>query len=78
VLVDLAFAVAIISRSARARAAAAGLEQVRPADVAEGIGIAELTLSHRGGAEQGSVLSQLELKLMGDPQAFRRFLASEV
>lgn len=76
VLVELAFAVAIISRFARARAAAEGLEQVRAADVAEGIGIAELTLSH--GAQQDSMLSQLELKLMGDPQAFRRFLASEV
>jgi lysine-N-methylase len=78
VLVELAFAVALASRFARARAAAAGLAQVRPADVAEGIGIAELTLSHSSGAQAGSVLSQLELKLMSDPQAFRRFLASEV
>ncbi len=74
-LVDLGFAVALISRYARARAAAAGLSQVREADVAEGIGIAELTLSHD--AEQGMVMSQLRLQLMSDPDAFRKLLASE-
>jgi lysine-N-methylase len=74
-LVDLGFAVALISRYARARAAAAGLSQVREADVAEGIGIAELTLSHD--AEQGMVMLQLRHQLMSDPNAFRKLLASE-
>jgi lysine-N-methylase len=76
-LVDLGLVVAIVSRYARARAAAAGLSQVRSSDVAEGIGIAELTLSHQAFGEQGFVLSQLRLSLMSDPGAFRRFLASE-
>jgi lysine-N-methylase len=76
-LVELGLAVTVISRYARARASAEGLTAVRPSDVAEGIGVAELTLSHQSAEREGYVLSQLRLKLMSDPDAFRQLLASE-
>lgn len=78
VLVDLGLAVALISRYARARAAAEGLREVRKMDVAEGIGAAELCLSHQATEGESTVLSQLRLKLMSDPDAFRRFFGSEL
>jgi len=77
VLVDLGLVTALISRYARARAAAEERSEVGVSDVLEGIGIAELLIA-RPSAEEGGVLANLRLRLMSEPESFRAFLASEV
>lgn len=78
VLVDLALMTSLISRYARAHAAAEGRTQVTELGVKEGIGIAELLFSHQGDAGQGVVLQQLRLKLLMNPDDYRRLLAAEL
>lgn len=77
VIVDMALMTALISRYARAAASAEALKEVEPRHVREGIGIAELLFSHQSDAGQSSVLQQLRLTLMSNPEDFRRLLASE-
>lgn len=78
VVVDLGLMALLISRHARASAAAAGLGEATSAQVKEGIGIAELLFSHQSEAAQTSVLQSLRLKLMSDPEDFRRLLGGEL
>lgn len=77
VLVDLGLGVAVISRFARARALGHGRTEVERADVLEGIGIADLLFAHRADTKN-PVIDNLRLTLMSDPEAFRRFLGSEL
>lgn len=77
VLVDLGLITAIVSRFARASAAAHERAEVALSDVMEGIGVAELLITHQSGSES-TVLSNLRLRLMSEPETFRDFLASEV
>lgn len=77
VLVDLGLGVSTISRFARARALGHGRSEVLEADVLEGIGLADLLFTHRA-ETKNPVIDNLRLTLMSDPEAFRRFLASEV
>jgi lysine-N-methylase len=77
VIVDMALMTALISRYARAAASAEGLREVEARHVREGIGIAELLFSHQSDAGQSSVLHQLRLTLMSNPEDFRRLLAAE-
>ncbi len=78
VLVDLGLMTVLISQYARASASAQGLRVAADSHVNEAISIAELLFTHQGDAGQGLVLSQLRLKLMGDPVAYQRLLASEL
>lgn len=78
VLVDLALMVVVISRYARASAAAHGRPRAELGDVREGIGVAELLFTHQGDEAHGIVLKQLHLKLMADRDDFRRLLAAEI
>lgn len=77
VLVDLGLVTALISRYARARAAADHRAQVATSDVLEGIGVAELLITRPSATESG-VLANLRLRLMSEPESLREFLASEV
>lgn len=78
ILVDLALMTSLISRYARAHAAAEGADQVSELGVKEGIGIAELLFSHQGDAGQSVVLHQLRLKLLTNPEDYRGLLAAEL
>lgn len=78
VLLDLALATVVISRFARCRAAAAGLDEVRDEDVREGIGVAELVLlAHASLGDQGRLLKNLRWLLLTHREKFRGLLASE-
>jgi lysine-N-methylase len=77
VLVDLGLIAALVSRFARASAAAHERGEVALSDVLEGIGVAELLVTHQLGSES-AVLANLRLRLMSEPETFRDFLASEV
>ena len=77
VVVDLGLITAIISRFARASAAAHERREVSASDVMEGIAAAELLVTRQSGTES-TVLSNLRLRLMSEPETFRAFLASEV
>jgi hypothetical protein len=77
VAVDLGLLVALVSRWARASAAAAGRTQVEQADVLEAIGVADLIRAEQLDAPQSTVLANLRLQLMSDAPSFARFLASE-
>lgn len=77
-LIELALMSVVISRYARARAAARSQLTVNEADVVAGIGIAELVLTHQGEMGQSVVLDQLRLKLMSNPDELRVLLSSEI
>ncbi len=77
VIVDLALMTALISRYARAAAAAENLKEVTEHHIREGIGIAELLFSHQGDSGQSIVLQQLRMTLMSNREDFRRLLAAE-
>lgn len=78
VLVDLVMAAVTISRFARCRAAALGRQQVVALDVAEGIGVAELTLvSHASLKEQGRTLRELRRSLLVSRDHVHALLGTE-
>ncbi len=77
VVVDLGLMAVLISQYARAAASSAGRREPTEAQVKEGIGIAELLFSHQSEGAQGAVLQSLRLKLMSDPEDFRRLIGSE-
>ena len=77
VIVDMAMMTVVASRYARAAASAEGRNTVEPADVKEGIGIAELLFAHQGEGTQSVALNQMRQKLMASPKKFRALLASE-
>jgi lysine-N-methylase len=78
VIVDLALMATLISQYARAAAASEGLQVVGAGHVSQGISMAELLFTHQGESSQGYVLQQLRLRLMSDPDDFRRLLAAEI
>lgn len=78
VLIDLALMAVLISRYARAFAAAESTAEPSRQHIQEGIGVAELLFTLDGETDQSPVLQQVRLKLMSDRRAFRRLLAAEV
>jgi len=78
VLLDMALATAMISCFARCRAAAEGRTKVTPADVHEGISVAELrVLHHASPSNQGGLMVRLRRLVLTDRELFRQVLASE-
>jgi lysine-N-methylase len=78
VLLDLGLATTVISRFARCRASAAGRSGVTTADVHEGIAVAELVLlSHASHRDQGRLMRNLRVSLLGSRARFRRVIGTE-
>lgn len=77
VLVELALMAVIISRHAKAAAAARGGVRAEEGEVREAIGVAELLFSHHGEEAGGVVLSILRMRLLSDEGQFRSLLAAE-
>jgi lysine-N-methylase len=78
ILVDLGLMTVVISRHAKAAAAARGAVRVDEHEVREAIGIAELLFSHQADQAEGLLLSTLRMKLLSDERQFRRLLSAEL
>lgn len=77
-IIDMSLATVLISRFARCKAAADGRNTVTPADVREGISVAELVLvSHVALADEGKTMSNLRVLMLSSRDKLRALLASE-
>jgi hypothetical protein len=76
-VIELGLMALVLSRYARAHAVGRGQSILDEAAVREGIGIAELVLSHQGELGQSLVLDQLRLQLLSNPDDFFSLLAGE-
>ena len=77
-VIELGLMTLVASRYARARAASRAAALVDEHDVREGIGIAELLLTHQGEMGHSLVLDQLRLQLMSNPDDFIALLSAEI
>jgi lysine-N-methylase len=78
ILVDLALMAVVISRHAKAAAAARGAPAANEAEVREAIGVAELLFSHQADQAEGLLLSTLRVKLLSDERQFQNLLSAEL
>lgn len=76
-VIELGLMALVLSRYARAHALGRGHTTLDEAAVREGIGIAELVLTHQGELGQSLVLDQLRLQLLSNPEDFFSLLAAE-
>ena len=77
-LVDMCLATVLVSRFARCAALAHGRDTVTPADVRDGISVAELVLiSHVSRDAEGATLENLRMLMVADRDRLRALLGSE-
>lgn len=76
-VIELGLLAVVAACYARARAQSRREHAVSPSDIQEGIGVAELLLTHQGEMGHNPVLDQLRLQLLSNPDDFQALLGAE-